>query len=217
MDSWKRNAAVIAATLTVLWSVPLAATESEAPDVRIRILNYARIANDVIAQAQQRVTDIYKIIGVQVRWQVTLCPPDPCSSVADTLTEPSDFVLIVLSPNMSRGLKVARNVVGMAIVPPQGGGRIAYVLFDRVTRVARVARLDVSDMLGMVMAHEIGHLMLPDGSHSDSGLMRADWTIKELHRPLHPAFEFTRPEGEAIRRHLQRSAPVPVSSANDAR
>ena len=217
MDSWTRNAAVIAATLTVLWSVPLAATESETPDVRIRILDYARIANDVIARAQQRVTDIYKIIGVQVRWQVTVCPPAPSSSVADTLTEPSDFVVIVLSPNMSRRLKVARDVVGMAIVPPQGGGRIAYVLFDRVTRVARTARLDVTDILGMVMAHEIGHLMLPDGSHSDSGLMRADWKIKELHRPLHAAFEFTIPEGEAIRRHLRRSASVHVSSANDTR
>jgi hypothetical protein len=215
MDSWKRNAAVIAATLTVLWSVPLAATESEAPDVRIRILDYAPIANDVLAQAQQRVTDIYKIIGVQVWWQATVRPLDPSTSGADTLTEPSEFVLIVLSPNMSRRMKVARDVVGMAIVPPQGGGRIAYVLFDRVTRVARAARSDVTDVLGRVMAHEIGHLMLPDGSHSGSGLMRADWNIKELHRPLHSAFEFTIPQGETIRRRLRGS--VPVSSANDTR
>ena len=205
MDFFKHSAVVIAATLTILWNVPLAATESEGRDVRIRILDYARIANDVIAQAQQRVTDIYRTIGVQIRWQVTICPPDPSSSGDETLTEPSDFVLIVLSPNMTRRLKVARDVVGMAIVPPQGGGRIAYVLFDRVTRIARAARSDVTEILGMVMAHEIGHLMLPDGSHSDSGLMRADWKLKELHRPLLPAFEFTIPEGETIRRHLQRS------------
>jgi hypothetical protein len=37
---------------------------------------------------------------------------------------------------MSRRLKIARDAVGMAIVPPQGGGRIAYVLFDRVTLAA---------------------------------------------------------------------------------
>jgi hypothetical protein len=213
MDSWKRNAVVIAATFTIIWNVPLAATKAETPDVRIRILDYARIANDVIAQAQQRVIDIYKIIGVQMRWQVTICPPDPSSSVTET--ELSDFVLIVLSPNMSRRMKIAPDVVGMAIVPPQGGGRIAYVLFDRVTLVARTARSEVTDVLGRVMAHEIGHLMLPDGSHSGSGLMRADWNIKELHRPLHSAFEFTSSQGEAMRRRFRRLAPG--SSANDTR
>ena len=213
MDSSKRTARVIAATLSILWNVPLAAMDPEAPVVRIRILDYARIANDVIAQAQQQVTDIYEIIGVQMRWQVTVCPPVPSSSVADTLAAPSDFVLIVPSPKMSRRLNVAPNVLGMAIVPPQGGGQIAYVLFDRVTRVARAARSDVTDVLGRVMAHEIGHLMLPDGSHSGSGLMRADWNIRELRRPLHPGFKFTIPEVESIRRRVRRSAPVPSTDA----
>lgn len=215
MDSVKGNAVVIAATLTILWNVPLAATESEVPDVRIRILDYARIANDVIAQAQKRVADIYKSIGVQIRWQVTVRPLDPSSSVAPTLTEPSEFALIVLSPNMSRRMKVAPGVMGMAVVPPQGGGRIAYVLFDRVTLAARTARSEVTDILGVVMAHEIGHLMLPYGSHSDDGLMRADWSFKELHRPLHPGFRFTIPQGEAIRRRFRRLAPASSASTND--
>ena len=213
MDSLKRNAIVIAATLTILWNVPLAAAESEAPDVRIRIHDYARIADDVLAQAQERVTDIYKTIGVQLRWQITLCPPDPSAPAAATLTDASDFVLILLSPHMSRRLKVAPDVLGMAVVPPQGGGRIAYVLFDRITRVARAARSDVTDVLGRVIAHEIGHLMLPDGSHSGNGLMRAEWNIKELQRPRHSAFEFTVPQGETIRRRLRGSARA--SSGND--
>ena len=213
MGSLTRNAVVIAVTLTMLWNVPRAAAQSEAPAVRIRILDYAPIANDVIAQAQQRVTDIYESIGVQLRWQATVRPLDPSSSGADTLTEAAEFVLIVLSPNMSRRMKIAPHAVGMAIVPPQGGGRIAYVLFDRVTQVARAARSEVTDVLGRVMAHEIGHLMLPDGSHSGSGLMRAGWNIKELHRPPDSAFEFTISQGETIRRRLRRSAPV--SSAND--
>jgi hypothetical protein len=116
---------------------------------------------------------------------------------------------------MSRRLKVAPDVMGMAIVTAQGGGRIAYVLFDRVMKAARAARSGVTDILGVVMAHEIGHLMLPDGSHSDSGLMRADWKTKELHRPLPPAFKFTIPQGEAIRHRFRRLAPA--SSANDTR
>ena len=202
IDSIKRHAVVIAAMLTIFANVPRAATESDAPHVRIRILDYAGITNDVIAYAQQRVSDIYQTIGVEIRWQVTYRPLVQSSSVAKTLTEPSDFVIIVPSPDMSRHLKVPKDAMGMAIVSSQGGGRIAYVLFHRVTLVAKTARSAVADILGMVIAHEIGHLMLPNGSHSDYGLMRADWSITELRRLRRPAVEFTSSQGAAILRRI---------------
>ena len=212
MDSMTRSAVGIAATLTIVWNAALTATESDATAVRIRVVDYAGITNDVIAHAQQRVCDIYQIIGMRIQWQITR-PLERSSSVANNVTEPSEFVIIVLSPDMSRHLPIAPDALGMAIVSPQGGGRIAYVLFDRVMRVARAARSDVTDILGVVIAHEIGHLLLPQGSHSDNGLMRPDWNIHELRRPRQPAFEFTLPQEEAIRHRLQRGAPV--SSAND--
>ena len=213
-SSLKRSAVVIAATLTVLWNVqPSASVESEGAAVRIRILDYARIPKHVIAQAQRRATDIYRTIGVQIRWQATVRPREASSLSPESLAEPSDFAIIVLSQDMSRCQSVAPDVVGMAIVPPQGGGRIAYVLFDRVRLVARAAQSDVTDILGMVMAHEIGHLMLPYGSHSDNGLMRADWNVKELHRPMRAAFDFTIQQGHMIRSHLRQWAPVPSANA----
>jgi hypothetical protein len=214
MDSWRRNAFVVA-TLIILCTGAPAAAESAAPAVTIRILDYAGIAKDVIANAQERVAAIYGVVGVQIRWQVTRCKLDSSSSSADTFTEPAEFVLIVLSSNMSRRLKVAPDVMGMAIVPAQGAGHIGYVLFDRVTRAAWASRSDVTDISGLVIAYEIGHLMLPDESHSDSGLMRAKWNFRELQRPLHPAFMFTIPQGEAIRRSLRRRAPGPWPTTPD--
>ena len=205
--SMKRKAVVIAATLTIIWNVPLGSMDMEAREVRIRILDYAKIADEVIAQAQQRVADIYKIIGVQIRWQVPFRPLEESASVANTLTERSDFVIIVLSPEMSRHLKIAPDALGMAIVSPPGGGRIAYVLFHRVRLAARDARSSATDVLGMVIAHELGHLMLPDGAHSNKGLMRAKWNITELRRPRRPAFDFTNPQAEAIRGRDRRELP----------
>jgi hypothetical protein len=37
-------------------------------------------------------------------------------------------------------------------------------------------------MIGRVMAHEIGHLVLGTNTHSASGLMREIWTFAELTR-----------------------------------
>jgi hypothetical protein len=37
-------------------------------------------------------------------------------------------------------------------------------------------------MVGGVMAHEIGHLLLGSNSHSETGLMREIWSLKDLTR-----------------------------------
>ena len=41
---------------------------------------------------------------------------------------------------------------------------------ERVTYVAKSKSLDVGDLLGVIMAHEIGHLLLPPESHA-TGIM----------------------------------------------
>ena len=42
---------------------------------------------------------------------------------------------------------------------------------ERLTYVAKSKSLDVGDLLGVIMAHEIGHLLLPAGfaRHRDHG------------------------------------------------
>ena len=44
------------------------------------------------------------------------------------------------------------------------------MLVERVKYVAKSESVDVGDLLGVVMAHEIGHLLLPPDSHA-TGIM----------------------------------------------
>ena len=37
-----------------------------------------------------------------------------------------------------------------------------------------------AQVLAIAIAHEIGHLLLPPDAHSETGLMRADWTETNL-------------------------------------
>jgi len=54
-------------------------------------------------------------------------------------------------------------------------GRVAWLYYSRIHDLAQLLHLDVS-LLGHVMAHEMGHLLLPYGAHAAAGLMKGDGT-----------------------------------------
>jgi hypothetical protein len=105
---------------------------------------------------------------------------------------------------MSRRTLMSDEVVGMAAVTPEDGGRIAYILFDRVCHVAGASASDSMDVMGLVMAHELAHLLLPYGSHARTGLMRATWAVTDLRDSAHLRFDFTRAQADSINQRLRR-------------
>src|SRR5262245_10234349 len=112
---------------------------------------------------------------------------------------------------MSERLGAADKVVGVAAVAEHGRGRIAYVLFDRVIAAATDAVVDPMHVLGLVMAHEIAHLLLPPKPHSLTGLMRPGWDVREFREDASSSrFGFTETQADQIRHHLrQGDAPSP--------
>ena len=53
--------------------------------------------------------------------------------------------------------------------------RRAYVFYERSLSLETTTKSLPAIVLATVLAHEIGHLLLPEGSHSQDGLMRAKW------------------------------------------
>jgi len=62
----------------------------------------------------------------------------------------------------------------------QNFGFVASVFYDNLNVYAWHRGLGLSQLLGHVIAHELGHLLLGSNSHSESGIMRACWRFKEL-------------------------------------
>ncbi len=50
--------------------------------------------------------------------------------------------------------------------------RSMWVAFARIQQSASLAQADVSDVLGYVIAHEIGHVFMPLRAHALTGLMQ---------------------------------------------
>jgi hypothetical protein len=95
-------------------------------------------------------------------------------------------------------------VLGQANRP----SRIVYIFFHRILPVAIKYRQNYARVLGLVMAHEMGHILFPADSHSATGIMSAHpdvWSKSVRY--------FTAKQGELIRSMLIRESQT--GSPND--
>jgi hypothetical protein len=101
-----------------------------------------------------------------------------------------DIQLRILPGSMAERLGLPDGVLGVA--PGEESGRhLAYIFYNRVASLANELRskrvhgdicgsASAAQILGHTMAHEIGHLLLNLETHSDSGIMRANWDMRAL-------------------------------------
>ena len=146
---------VIAVMITVA-SVADAAEPGQLPAIHLQMDNDADVPAAILEKSQDTVARIFADAGLGVEW---------------TEAGPRFTVQIVTSV-LGYG-RASSLVMGVALRKP--GGATAQIFFKQVQHVARIYRVDVSTLLAYVIAHEIGHLLLPAMPHSATGLMQADW------------------------------------------
>ena len=132
--------------------------------------------------------------------------PKPFPGVT-TATTTYHYTTLDLDISALESVMVARRAwppgaIGSAVVAPEGGGRIAYVLYDRLKDAATAAGWQEQELLAVVIAHELAHLLLPPGSHSSDGLMRKGWDVAELRQFHASSLAFTPEQTALIRARL---------------
>jgi hypothetical protein len=178
--------------------------------VLIRVHDYARLPQESIEWAQKYVTALYAHIDVHVVWAKTMRPHESRFHFRDR--DPGELVINILPPAMSRRMELTEETLGVAAVTQFDGGTVAWVLFDRICDVALTSKTNAADVLAVVIAHELGHLLLPVGSHSPSGLMRPAWSPDDFRAANQRQLDFTSAQADAIRGLLtRRSSPGSLS------
>jgi hypothetical protein len=201
----------------VVWAsagLPLAgrlatATLHDASTLTISIDDYAAVPSDQIDRAQSLVTHLYAAIGVETAWLETRVwhASSPVQLRANVVA-PSLRIIVLGSQMGDRGA-LPPDVVGSTPGSRTERGRIAYVFYDRLLTIAAASRQDDGDSLGVVIAHEIGHLLLPYGSHSDTGLMRGLWSAREFRRVDFRRLAFTPSQARDIRQRVSGTFSAP--------
>ncbi len=98
------------------------------------------------------------------------------------------------------------NVFGLSPAMADGRpGRLAYVFYHRIRDFVVTHTIPEQEalLLGLAIAHEVGHLLLPDNSHSRRGIMRARWDRQDL-RFAAADLVFTAQQAKSIRIEVAR-------------
>jgi hypothetical protein len=185
-------------------------TRGEELSLTIRIHDYSRVPSDSLSRATAIVTRIYEKIGVRTEWMGVARPAERRAGSGrgdETPPRPAaQMTIIMLSPEMAARAHVADNVLGYAAVPEEGMGSIAFAIYQRVRAAAGKIRSNEAELLGFVMAHEIGHLVLPRGLQPDSGPMKNHWQVHDLQRLDPLTLDFSTEQADQIRRTLENAS-----------
>ena len=212
MAALSRLSFVCLASVVVLFEAAAAQGGAQAESPRLDLANAIRVTlitegssrpdSQVLLEAQQQATMIYNAIGVSLEWTG--------GRHIDDESIPTHLVALVLSDARTeqflRGKDVLPSVLGVA---PHQTGRV-YVFWDRIARRAWENDVLPQIVLARVLAHEIGHQVLPLQGHSESGIMRPSLNYRAAAPPT-----FTDDEAAAIRMFLSAAPRTPLDTAAD--
>lgn len=152
----------------------------------VRVDNLAGVLADDLHFAEDRAAGVFGRIGTYIRWI------DQEEAIREGIRAPFTIVLVNAEKNGGRA-SLFMDALGLA----NPTIRRAHVFYDRLAELNVKTPRTISSLLGDVIAHELGHLMLPPPGHSADGIMRPDLETK-----LWAMKTFTESQAQQIRTRL---------------
>lgn len=171
-------------------------------EVKISVYNDAHVDEKVVEEGVALATWIYRKAGVQTIWLD--CSSVHVSNIIDPRCReafgPSHPTIRIVA----RAASLKYDTFGAAFLSSDGIGVYSDVFYDRILRFTQQDRkVSPSCVLGHVLAHEIGHLLLGVNAHSVAGIMRAGWRDRELGQAEMGTLLFLPEQGNSMRARLR--------------
>lgn len=177
-----------------LWAGLLAGTNAFAqggdrrPVFEVVLDNRAPAGAAEIGTARVRTDYIFEAAGIRIAWLLKGQNLGVPVSVGERIH------LVLIDESASRLIRNDPRTLGFAV---PAAGRV-YVHYDRVHALAREHGVQPGWFLGVVIAHELVHVLLPRAGHTGDGVMARSLTPD----PKVPA-AFTRREAQSLRDRLR--------------
>jgi hypothetical protein len=174
------------------------------PTITVRVYDYAGVPPFIAKRAREETSRIFREAGIATEWALCTTPSQavPTDPWCETQPLATDIQLNILPRKMAQEMMGHHNELGAAVPVPSGIGRWASVFYHRVDELAESGGASRALLLGHIMAHEIGHLLLGVNSHSDSGLMHVPWGRAQRERASLGTLLFTDKEADQSRRQV---------------
>jgi len=150
--------------------------------ITVRLYDYAGISETILTKAEREASRIYSHSGVQVLWMQ--CAESSQQATRFKGCEPDGDVpgiyLSILNEEMEGRMRTSAGLSKANAVPGFAVAGHAYVFLQRLLEICSNGRYPQDLILGVLMAHEVGHVLLGDNSHSPQGIMNAKLSPADL-------------------------------------
>ena len=167
----------------------------------ISLCNNAGVPEKIVAQARQEVEVAFEAAKATVHWV-------SCQGI-ESAKDRYGELLFVIRLRGDRAWFAKRSVsldtMGRAYTEERGSGYLADAYMPSIVKFSEEHDIDVDTLLGLVMAHELGHLVLGPG-HSEDGIMFGQWTWRETEAGRKRWLRFNHEQAAVIAGQLARRA-----------
>ena len=170
----------------------------------VYVYNSARVAFGELAKAEEQAARIFEKVRIKVTWAVGQMVWEIKDQTGQQWNPADIQVRIYTRPMVT---KLARNDCLGYSLPPDT--MQAVILYDNIQKAAQLQSTSPAVLLGLAIAHEIGHILLQ--GHSRTGIMQAHLFPKNLRDAEQGALVFTREQGASMRSEVRRRAEIQVA------
>jgi hypothetical protein len=183
---------------------PQAGLDEARVRVTVRVYNYAHLSTRTLNSARKEAAAIFAKAGIESEWRVCSSAEDPIPAACNQPLRPGEVALrIVRRPKPQKGA-LGCTECGTAVEDAGGTGIYATLFYDCLNLMPKAEGLSPSFVLGNLLAHEIGHLLLPGKDHSPQGIMRPQMRDKDWRLAAVGALVFTPNQADRIRKEVLR-------------
>jgi hypothetical protein len=189
-----RTAIVGAALLGIAgstWAGEIAET------IAVEVHDYADVAPATLAAATEEASRVLRRAGIEVQW--TIAPASRVVAGGAETGIPEPLTVVMLAPRHAAPVR-SHSVLGYAVLPADGSyGVSAGVRYAAVERQVHETTASLPQVLGYVIAHELGHLLLGSNDHAGWGVMAAQLSGAYFDKAAQGTLAFASDEAERLR------------------
>jgi hypothetical protein len=177
--------------------------------LQVQFYDLVNLPRGVAAAARDQLSHIFALAGTEIDWVEALSAGPEAFEVDFSGYSMKKALCAGLPPSACLRIRIiGRSPPGLRApalgyaLPCAKYGIHATIFYNRVEELARASESSLGVILGHVMAHELGHLLLRSEEHSATGVMRKSWTRSDVRAALTGAMSFTAYEAARIREAL---------------
>jgi hypothetical protein len=196
--------------LSLSWGQNPARTFSQ---LDVDVFNDAGIDPQTLREAETRAAQIFRAAEIEVHWrnvgweQRTTLEPFP----------PSERIVSLDVRILLRSHDLVGDVFGLAFVGNDGRGQQADVFYGGIATLSGSGACKSAVLLGAVISHELGHLLLGSNSHSATGIMQGHWHETDLQLAMLGEFGFGTAQAVKMQRTIATIERERVPIVGDSR